>query len=68
MIFLPDLILTVFYAAFGILLMIVSNIVMDFFIPGNFAEEIRRGNRVALGRLLHRHRRDSARRHPLARL
>ena len=40
------LILTAFYAAFGILLMIVSNIVMDFFIPGNFAEEIRRGNRA----------------------
>ena len=40
------LMLTAFYAAFGILLMIVSNIVIDFFIPGDFAEEIRRGNRA----------------------
>ena len=46
MIYLPDLMLTVFYAAFGILLMIVSNIVIDCFIPGDFAEEIRRGNRA----------------------
>ena len=46
MIFLPDLMLTVFYAAFGILLMLVSNMVIDRFIPGNFAEEIRRGNRA----------------------
>ena len=40
------LMLTAFYAAFGILLMIVSNIVIDLFIPGDFAEEIRRGNRA----------------------
>ena len=46
MIYLPDLMLTAFYAAFGILLMILSNIVIDFFIPGDFAEEIRRGNRA----------------------
>ena len=46
MIYLPDLMLTVFYAAFGILLMLVSNMVIDRFIPGNFAEEIRRGNRA----------------------
>jgi len=46
MIFLPDLMLTVFYAAFGILLMIASNMAIDFFIPGDFAEEIRRGNRA----------------------
>ena len=46
MIYLPDLMLTVFYAAFGILLMILANIVIDFFIPGDFAEEIRRGNRA----------------------
>jgi len=46
MIDLSTLMLTAFYAAFGILLMIVSNIVIDFFIPGDFAEEIRRGNRA----------------------
>ncbi|MFC2729289.1 MAG: DUF350 domain-containing protein [Centipeda sp. (in: firmicutes)] len=46
MIDLSALMLTAFYAAFGILLMIVSNIVIDFFIPGDFAEEIRRGNRA----------------------
>ena len=33
-------------AAFGILLMILANIVIDFFIPGDFSEEIRRGNRA----------------------
>ena len=64
MIDLSTLMLTAFYAAFGILLMIVSNIVIDFFIPGDFAEEIR--GRMALGRLVHRHRRDPARRHHLA--
>ena len=46
MIYLPDLMLTAFYAMFGILLMIVSNTVIVFFIPGNFAEEIKRGNRA----------------------
>lgn len=46
MIYLSDLMLTVFYAAFGILLMIVSNAVIDLFIPGDFAAEIRRGNRA----------------------
>lgn len=46
MIDLSVLMLTVFYAMFGILLMIVSNIVIDFFIPGDFSEEIRRGNRA----------------------
>ena len=46
MIDLTVLMLTAFYAAFGILLMLVSNIVIDFFIPGDFAEEIRRGNRA----------------------
>ena len=46
MIHLPDLMLTIFYAAFGILLMIASNMAIDFFIPGDFAEEIRRGNRA----------------------
>ena len=46
MIQLPDLMLTIFYAAFGILLMIASNMAIDFFIPGDFAEEIRRGNRA----------------------
>ena len=43
MIDLSTLMLTVFYAAFGILLMVVSNIVIDLFIPGDFAAEIRRG-------------------------
>ena len=37
MIDLSVLMLTVFYAAFGVLLMIVSNIVIDCFIPGDFA-------------------------------
>ena len=46
MIDLSTLMLTVFYAAFGILLMVVSNIVIDLFIPGDFAAEIRRGNRA----------------------
>ena len=38
--------LTIFYALFGVLLMIISNIIIDFFIPGNFPEEIKRGNRA----------------------
>ena len=46
MIDLSTLMLTAFYAAFGILLMVVSNIVIDLFIPGDFAAEIRRGNRA----------------------
>lgn len=46
MIDLSVLMLTAFYAAFGILLMIISNLVIDLFIPGDFAEEIRRGNRA----------------------
>ena len=46
MIDLSTLMLTVFYAAFGILLMVVSNIVIDLFIPSDFAEEIRHGNRA----------------------
>ena len=46
MIDLSVLMLSVFYAMFGILLMIVSNIVIDIFIPGDFSEEIRRGNRA----------------------
>ena len=50
MIDLSTLMLTVFYAAFGILLMVVSNIVIDLFIPGNFAAEIRRGNRAVVPR------------------
>lgn len=46
MIDLSVLMLTAFYAMFGILMMIVSNVVIDFFIPGDFSEEIRRGNRA----------------------
>lgn len=46
MIDLSVLMLTAFYAMFGILMMIVSNVVIDFFIPGDFPEEIRRGNRA----------------------
>lgn len=46
MFYLPDIALTAFYACFGIALMVCSNAVMDFFIPGNFGEEIRRGNRA----------------------
>ena len=37
MIDLSTLLLTAFYALFGILLMIVSNTIMDFFVPGDFA-------------------------------
>ena len=44
MIDLSTLLLTAFYALFGILLMIVSNTIMDFFVPGDFAAEIKRGN------------------------
>ena len=44
MIDLSTLLLTAFYALFGILLMIVSNTIMDFFVPGDFAAEIERGN------------------------
>ena len=44
MIDLSTLLLTAFYALFGILLMIVSNTIMDFFVPGDFASEIKRGN------------------------
>ena len=44
MIDLSTLLLTAFYALFGILLMIVSNTIMDFIVPGDFAAEIKRGN------------------------
>ena len=44
MIDLSTLLLTAFYALFGILLMIVSNTIMGFFVPGDFAAEIKRGN------------------------
>ena len=44
MIDLSTLLLTAFYALFGILLMIVSNTIMDLFVPGDFAAEIKRGN------------------------
>ena len=46
MIYLPDVLLTAFYACFGIVLMITANTVIDFFIPGDFGEEIRKGNRA----------------------
>ena len=40
------LMITVFYACFGIVLMIVASRIIDFFIPGDFEEEIKRGNRA----------------------
>ena len=43
---LPDILLTVFYACFGIVLMITANTVIDFFIAGDFGEEIKKGNRA----------------------
>ena len=44
MITLTNLMLTVFDAAFRTLLMLASMIAIDFFIPGEFAEEFRRDN------------------------
>ena len=44
MIFIPDVLLTIFYACFGIFLMLTANTVIDFFVPGKFSEEIKRGN------------------------
>ena len=44
MIYIPDVLLTIFYACFGIFLMLTANTVIDFFVPGKFSEEIKRGN------------------------
>ena len=44
MIYIPDILLTIFYACFGIFLMLTANTVIDFFVPGKFSEEIKRGN------------------------
>nr|WP_054674739.1 DUF350 domain-containing protein [Veillonella denticariosi] len=45
MIYISDVLLTIFYACFGILLMLTANTVIDFFVPpGKFSEEIKRGN------------------------
>nr|WP_251425141.1 DUF350 domain-containing protein [Veillonella agrestimuris] len=41
-----DMILTIFYACFGILLMITANTVIDLFVPGKFSAEIKRGNQA----------------------
>ena len=46
MMVISDILLTVFYAFFGIVLMIIANIMIDFFVPGNFSDEIKRGNRA----------------------
>ena len=43
---LPNLLLTIFYACFGIVLMITANTVIDVLIPGGFGEEIQKGNRA----------------------
>ena len=34
MIYIPDVLLTIFYACFGIILMLTANTVIDFFVPG----------------------------------
>ena len=47
MIYIPDVLLTIFYACFGIILMLTANTVIDFFVPGKFSEEIKRGGIVA---------------------
>ena len=47
MIYIPDVLLTIFYACFGIILMLTANTVIDFFVPGKFSEEIMRGNTAA---------------------
>ena len=39
MIYIPDVLLTIFYACFGIMLMLTANTVIDFFVPGKFSEE-----------------------------
>ena len=44
MIYIPDVLLPIFYACFGIILMLTANTVIDFFVPGKFSEEIKRGN------------------------
>ena len=44
MIYIPDVLLTIFYACFGVILMLTANTVIDFFVPGKFSEEIKRGN------------------------
>ncbi|WP_338146909.1 DUF350 domain-containing protein [Veillonella agrestimuris] len=46
MIYMEDMILTIFYACFGILLMITANTVIDLFVPGKFSAEIKRGNQA----------------------
>lgn len=40
------LMITAFYAFFGIFLMLAANRIIDFFIPGDFGAEIKRGNRA----------------------
>ena len=49
MIYIPDVLLTIFYACFGIILMLTANTVIDFFVPGKFSEEIKRGNCAVRG-------------------
>lgn len=44
MIYIPDILLTIFYACFGILLMLTANTVIDFFVPGKFSKAIKNGN------------------------
>lgn len=44
MIYIPDILLTVFYALFGIVLMLLANFIIDVFVPGRFSDEIKRGN------------------------
>lgn len=43
---LSTLMRTGFYAGFGIVLMLVAGRIVDVFIPGDFEEEIKRGNRA----------------------
>ena len=50
MIYIPDVLLTIFYACFGIILMLTANTVIDFFVPGKFSEEIKRG--IGIGEIL----------------
>ena len=39
MIFIPDVLLTIFYACFGIFLMLTANTVIDFFVPVNLVKK-----------------------------
>ena len=53
MIYIPDVLLTIFYACFGIILMLTANTVIDFFVPGNCAVAwLSAGSFIGIGEIL----------------